>query len=249
MLRIGNQIVVLNSSIAADPSEYTENPVWSGLTSYWRFDETSGTNVVDSKGSYDGTLSTTNIINSNGKNNYCSYFGTNISDNINIGTTYSFERTDNFSFSMWLNSNNNSTTVQGIIANFKSTTYIGYELLYLAQKFRFELAGSSGSRIRIGTTNTVMTDTNWHHVVLTYNGSSKASGVTMYMDGTKITAMTTYVDTLNSTTVSTVNTLIGKRQDGDTPFKNKIDEFAIYNRVLSQPEVTTLYNSGTGLFY
>ncbi|MEP6637265.1 MAG: LamG domain-containing protein, partial [Acidobacteriota bacterium] len=85
---------------------------------------------------------------------------------------------------------------------------------------------------------TPISDTNWHHIVAVKNGDSGAN-VSIYRDGV-----------LDGTvTVGTVSTPSGNKVIGDetahtNAFEGAIDEVRVYNRALSQSEITKLYQSG-----
>lgn len=83
----------------------------------------------------------------------------------------------------------------------------------------------------------------WIHVSATYDGSSSASGMKLYLNGTRVDDTTS----LSGTYVAMENTNarfnIGK-QIGD--FANgKIDEVSVFNTELSQSDITSIYGGGT----
>jgi len=82
----------------------------------------------------------------------------------------------------------------------------------------------------------------WHHYVATYDGGTLSSGIKIYVDGVR-------VDNANyeagATFVSMVNTTqpvrIGNIGETASYFDGSIDEVMIWNRALTQDEVTALY--------
>lgn len=79
------------------------------------------------------------------------------------------------------------------------------------------------------------TDTNWHHLVFTYNHSSKARQI--WMDGTRVAN-----DTASSTLNATSTWYVGWYQDG----RNMCGELAnlrIWNEVLSDNTIQSHYNT------
>ncbi len=81
----------------------------------------------------------------------------------------------------------------------------------------------------------------WHHVMMTYDGSSAAAGVRLYIDGQAVqTAIAG--DLLTETIKNKVPLLIGSRQERDS-FQGAIDDVCIYNRSLSSEEVQQLFQS------
>ena len=78
----------------------------------------------------------------------------------------------------------------------------------------------------------------WHHVLVTHDGSGKAEGVRLLVDGA-VQESRPLGDTLTDT-ISTSNPLyLGKGHPG-AMLKGRIDEVRIYDRVLSDEEVAEL---------
>ena len=96
-------------------------------------------------------------------------------------------------------------------------------------------------------TSFTVTDTNWHHVVFTYDGSVATAGLrtTLYVDGVN------HGITITSGTFTAIlhegnkPLTIGSFTSGGSPAENwngSISEVAIYNSALSASQVKTLYN-------
>ena len=78
----------------------------------------------------------------------------------------------------------------------------------------------------------------WSHVFVTYDGSSKLSGVRIYVNG-KPTELTAGSDSLNGTIkVNKPLRLAGR--DQASGFKGKLDDIRLYSRVLSPADVALL---------
>ena len=122
-----------------------------------------------------------------------------VDDYVTMGNQSSldFEHTDAFSISAWVK--RNSTGNFHVIAskqdyNFSvmGTNSPGYSLFFNDDDtVRFLLASliATNRYIDIKTTNTI-TDSNWHHIVLTYDGGAGGSvpnGVEIYIDGSQQT--------------------------------------------------------------
>lgn len=90
------------------------------------------------------------------------------------------------------------------------------------------------------TTNTLkITDTNWHHYVITYNGGISTGTRYQYLDG-NIYATGAAKTSLTFSTLPSV-ALIGT--NGATSFTGFLEDFRVYNRALSIDEIRYLYNS------
>jgi len=99
----------------------------------------------------------------------------------------------------------------------------------------------------VSTVGIDVRDDNWHHVVLTYDGSSSASGVKIYVDG-EVTALNTVNDNLSRTILNDEPLVIGnKNTNGKTFFKGQMDDVQVYDFELSSTEVIDLFNSSSPL--
>jgi hypothetical protein len=93
---------------------------------------------------------------------------------------------------------------------------------------------------KIGTTN--VCDGKWHFVAATYDGSSSAVGVNIYLDGA-LQAMTTESDTLTGSIVAAGQLMLIGNQNGrsSTYFaRGYIDEFSIHNVVRSASYIAAI---------
>jgi hypothetical protein len=94
----------------------------------------------------------------------------------------------------------------------------------------FETGSSSNSIYSNNSVNNFQ----WHQIVTTYNGAG--SSIKMYIDGN-------LQDSTVNLTINTHNSvfLIGNSPWANIPFRGLIDDVAIYNRALTQTEITALY--------
>jgi hypothetical protein len=85
-------------------------------------------------------------------------------------------------------------------------------------------------------------DNNWHHVIVTYDGSSNVNGVKVYVDG-ELMNLTTHFNSLTGTISGTgFGVDIGSRPTQKF-FDGTIDEVKIYNRALTENQVKSNYNN------
>ena len=218
------------------------------LVSYWRIDETSGTVIYDSKGSINGTLNT-GTINNIGISNTCYRNTSSTSDGISFGNNYAWERTNSWSFNIWVKFTTLNTTQLIMNKQKSSKPYYGY---YIAvdntNKLYTQLYGTG--QITNRATSATFTNTGvWYMVTLTYNGSSQASGLLLYKNGEVITVNSEGASSISGTMVSTQIFRIGCYFASNLGFLGYMDEAAMFNCTLTPTEVANLYNSGSGLFY
>ena len=169
-----------------------------------------------------------------------------IDDYVTMGNVLNMadDGTDAFSLSCWFKTT--STATQMIIAKqTNASPYNGYNLYMSANRFKFHLGTTASSAVIQGQTglNGSITDGNWHHLTLTYDGSQDISGFNLYYDGVN----TTIFAIANNTPSNISNTAdfnISGRGSGALVFNGTIDEASYFNTELSSSDVTSIYNSG-----
>jgi len=99
----------------------------------------------------------------------------------------------------------------------------------------------NGSYFRYWVANDEQDDGEWHHWVV-YSDTNDITNSKLYVDGVLQTSSTT--NSSSSTAAYTQSLTIGSdRQVGGNSFEGKIDEFAVYDRELTQAEITRMYNT------
>lgn len=156
-----------------------------------------------------------------------------------------FERTVPFSISAWVNT---TQTTLGVFAGKSGTSDP------IARGYTFHILGGGGfganlnhdfaavNRIGVVTANT-FNDGRWHHAVLTYDGSSDASGVHIYADGID-QSFSAVTNALTGTILTTAGFRIGNRDVSpqSLPFIGRGHDVAVYNKELTAAEVGQLHN-------
>jgi len=151
-----------------------------------------------------------------------------------------FTRDDPFSLSLWVKA---PTLPQRAVLVHHSQAPIdagsrGYELLVENGKVAFGLHHMwPGNSLKVRTKAAIPVN-EWTHVVATYDGSSSAAGVNLYLDGKRVDG-DVIKDKLRKdiTYGSEPNLAIGHRFR-DNGFKNGcVDEFKVWNRALTAAEI------------
>jgi hypothetical protein len=226
-----SSILEINGSTVQYPS------VSNGLANWWRFDESSGTTASPSRGSHNGTLSSPASFGS-GK------FGNAVQLNGNNGCKVTFPAAagnlgKRFSASVWV-----KWGISGTNPNYKrvienkpsSNASTGWQLSSTndATKMQFKGSGAlSGSR----PVTADWKNGNWIHIVASYDNGM----LSCYADGSFIAT-----DDINPVADSSSNLTLGAEVSGGSRWNGAIDDFRLYDRPLSQSDVTALYGGGNG---
>jgi len=230
-------------------SGYKNLVLADGAVGYWRLGETSGTQATDELGTNHGTYTNTPTLGSNGvlsgdTDTSVTFTAAN-SEYVTMGDVLDFERTDPFSLECWFKINTPGLTDRLIAKINFSSPFEGYQIVNHASGYmRFDLINGSGNNITVITVATGFDDGEWHHVVLTYDGSSSAAGVNIYVDGVD-EPLTITADTLSATTLTTNALTIISMNGAGSYSDTTVDEAAIYDIELTQPQAEHHYNVGT----
>jgi len=166
---------------------------------------------------------------------------------VSFGNAGSFEQNDPFSLAMWLRgSSNTPITVLQKMENQEMRR--GYEIFF----DDLELIGiqrrsahlnvrlisrwpDDAIHIRAGNKLPL---SEWHHITLTYDGSGKAAGLKLYLNG-KLQQIEILQPHLSGSIQTDAELQIGNKETGK-PFKGQIDDLRFYNRALEPDEAEQL---------
>jgi hypothetical protein len=144
-----------------------------------------------------------------------------------------WERTDRFTLAAWVFPTTADTLP--IVAAVDETQYRrGWEFSLEKNHLAFRLTNRAGANELLVQSLAEVKQRRWQHVLATYDGSSRASGVTLYLDGqplpTKVVS-----DNLSAHVQTDLPLLVG-RSDAKTGFRGLIDEVQVFGRTLSAAE-------------
>lgn len=200
----------------------------SGLTQYLKLNESSGTTAFNS-------VDTTYW---NGTANSASWVTGKIGNGYKVITTetISLNRNNlkgNWSFGLWVNM---SSTSQGNIVWLDSGIRLTTGWLDVQCPFagRFCYTSLNGATWDASSDSVPFNINQWYYLTVTHNDTSQA----LYVDGTMVASMVA-IDTPTD----------GILNIGKDDVAGVYDEFGYWNRTLTPTEVSTLYNSGTGITY
>ena len=218
--------------------------LWNNLLAYYTGDGTPN----DALGNYNGTLVNGTTYGTGKINQGFSFDGVN--DYVNLGDNFDNDGTQAQSVSFWVKLINSTSNQLLVGKQNNAVPYNGWSVTIYSSKIYYGFLNNVPS-IAIATENTqVLTTGVWYHIVATYNGSKNASGIKVYIDGS-LGTQNILSDTLgsNSSSASGIKATISSRNGSILPTNGLIDEVGIWDRVLSESEVTELYNNGNGKQY
>ncbi|MHB8635388.1 MAG: DUF1553 domain-containing protein [Fimbriimonadaceae bacterium] len=155
---------------------------------------------------------------------------------LDLGNVANFERDKPFGFAAWIN-----PAAQGGSAFSKMDTkadYRGWDLYMADNKPAVHLISKWPTDALKVISMAALPMGRWSHVAVTYDGSGKAAGVHIYIDG-KVTKTQVETDQLKGSIQSTVTAKVGTRTGSDS-FKGQVDDLAFFNRVLTPAEIAPL---------
>jgi hypothetical protein len=166
-----------------------------------------------------------------------------------------FDRTHPFSLDLWIRAA--KVYDDSMILNNRENDFFGnagYQLNLEKNHLRFDLMHSrAGNRIVVLTKETVPVDA-WTHLTVTYDGGSKANGVSLYIDGVRATADVISDNLTRSSLPNGGGTLgdeylglqFGKRFRMTALVGGAMDEVRVFTRALTPIEIERLQAMVTG---
>ena len=175
-----------------------------------------------------------------------------VDDYLNLGNGVSFEYTDSFSYSFWVNPNAVSglkvlyakfDASRGIYMYLSSPNPTGFNTL------NFNLyntnSGSTATRKRI-TTNAGanVLPSVWTNLVITYDGSGLGTGINVYKNGVSETVTVTQDNLQNGTIINTQDSYLNSFNGISSFYGGGTDEFAMFDYSLTAAEAADIYGCG-----
>ena len=161
---------------------------------------------------------------------------------ISAGDSFLPEWTDSFSYGCWFATAD--VKAMALVAQMDSPEdgHRGFDILINKGFVQVHIKHSWPDSVIKVVSSTDLADGVWHHVFTTYDGSGKAAGVRLFVDG-KVTECAVALDCLSGSILSSVPLTIGSRGWGQH-FTGQIDEVLVYDRLLGAEEIEQLYAAG-----
>lgn len=244
-------------SVSFDPKYIKFNTTSSGSTlltgilGYWKFNETSGTNINDEVSTND--ITTDSTASSSGKIGYCRDFNSATPNYAYVEATPIDPTTDKISISLWFYLDSTASTLGHDICllryDYNSGTpwqTIFIKINSLDNKIVGAVTNSTSTLYSVGSSS-AMVASQWYHVVFVCRGNSQT--LQLWVDGLDVS---TGAETFSGTNIlsSDGNLSVGNNYSGgDESLDGRIDEIGIWNKDLSSTEIASLYATGSGLEY
>jgi Protein of unknown function (DUF1553)/Protein of unknown function (DUF1549)/Planctomycete cytochrome C/Concanavalin A-like lectin/glucanases superfamily len=152
-----------------------------------------------------------------------------------------FERTNAFSCSVWVRLNLNEKN--GVLFSRmqdKDTKYRGWDFWMEFGKPMFELIHDwPGNALNVSVKTQITGNDRWHFLTVIYDGTGKAKGVKIYVDG-EMQELDVDKNNLTASIRTAAPFKIGQRDTGSQIEGADIQDLRIYNRVLDRTEVAEL---------
>lgn len=157
---------------------------------------------------------------------------------VRAGDTGDFDHRDQFSTAarIHLTSNDASTVLSKID---ESNSYRGYDVIMENAKVAAHFVDRWPDRALKVVTKDAITLNEWHHIVVTYDGTGVASGVNIYVDGRLQTLDVTNNNRLSETLRTEKPFHVGRRQTSAS-FRGLIDDIRVYASKLELEDVQSL---------
>ncbi len=157
---------------------------------------------------------------------------------VDAGSVGDFERSDSFSYGGWIKPAKNGGQGALIAKMDDGNKYRGFDLLAGNGPVSVHLVHTWPDNAIKVTTKKKMEADKWHHVFAVYDGSSKASGIKIYVDGQEW-EWKIEQDRLKDTIKTEKTLLVGSRHPGSR-LKAQVDDIRIYDRALDIAQVQLL---------
>ncbi len=160
---------------------------------------------------------------------------------ITIGDHGDFEMDREFSVAFWVRNKTTRGSTAIVARMDEENKDRGWDVYRQGAKVIVHLVDSwPNNALKIATTGRVLQANKWQHIVATYDGSGKADGVKIHIDGiAKPTKTVTKTLKKDSTFHTDVPLRIGKRSKTGS-FKGSVQDLRIYESALKAPDVKQL---------
>jgi hypothetical protein len=242
-------LLVLFLLSLSSPALATDWCADANIVACWTFEEGSGTSTSDvSSNSYDGTFTGDgepawyNTSTAGAWSSWALDFdGSN--DRISIGTADILTENGSLAIVAWINPDADQN---GAILSRRTTAGSAGTVDFRIQNdvtksLRFRVVGST-SLLRQSVADSISTGV-WNHVAVTWDGSTTASNIVLYVNGSEVT----YQTTTNGSALydnSGGTTKIGNIFDNLVQYNGKMDDLAYFTSGIDSTDINDIMDNG-----
>jgi len=209
--------------------------VTNGLVAYWNFDGNLLDSIKSSHGTARGPTPVTYVDGMGGFGKAIQLNGTNFVEIVGSATNLQFAN-GSLSIAGWFKVDAFDKSWQALIAKGEN---LNYRVARRSAESTIAYAGGVGE----GPDDTPAVTNGWHHFVAVTDATGARFGTALYIDGV-IHGINTNKAVLAA---GTSNLMIGENPEAlGRQWNGAIDDIALWNRVLTDAEISSLYNGGTG---
>jgi hypothetical protein len=156
---------------------------------------------------------------------------------VDAGPVVRFDRADHFSYGTFVRPRGDGTCLSKMD---DGAAYRGFDLIVTGGKATVHLVHNwPDNALKVAMKDALPKDV-WSHVFVTYDGSGKAAGVKIYLNG-RAAKTETLADTLKNTITTSQPLRLGRRS-ASLPLTGDLADVRFYARTLADGEVETLAN-------
>ncbi|MEZ4156368.1 MAG: LamG domain-containing protein [Candidatus Paceibacterota bacterium] len=217
-----------------------------GLVGYWSFNDGDGTGVSDSSGNgHNGTITQSGglpaYINAGKLGAGISFDGAGGTISFGSATTLDNieEQGGGITTSFWIKPGRATYGIFGKASSAPNTSNGTWRISSASLKMQFQKSYSTTVLHR--RTSLDLKEDEWNHVIVIWDGTANASGVSIYINGVEgsYSVSTDGVGTKVSDASNNLNMNFGGGK-----IQGPLDELRLYNRILSANEIAALYSAG-----
>jgi len=201
-------------------------------------DDTIAAKAIDITSNGYGGLQVGVLTNQSGKINESYYFD-GIDDRVDVPNNYSiFSGTKNFSINVWINWTDGADAIERIF-DLRGENYLSLCIQNNELRFLYR----TGAVWNIIQTGVILQQNKWKYMVtITYDEIS--NNLSIYLNNTLVnSSLIASFDNNNG------DNRFGDRDNNGDSFEGKIDEIGIWNITLTNAQINTIWNGGSGRQY
>lgn len=166
---------------------------------------------------------------------------------IGFGDVHDFERTDKFSWGGWVKADSATPSTRQFLfgklipSGAQSGYFINIRGAIGGDPIEIEVRNSVSDKVSIRWDG--LGDTLWHHLLATYDGSSTAAGLNLYVDGALAGGRSVQDDSLSASILHNNAWTIGAGDSGAIAFAGEVADVRVYDEELALERVATIFNS------